>query len=208
MGAVRGSSGGDPCEDAEKLLLRRRCRRTCDALPGRRCALVLPALPRWRPLLAGCGHPDRGAADPGAAQRRRFPQRRLQRVTDADVTAAAGSADVHQGRRQRRGLLLAGELHASARSAPGMGISTWWYRGSDLDVERTLEQKAGRDITELDAATATSGFKASDANACSIYVAKGGDVITWSMQTLNPAMLPRPVRGHRALAQLSQDRVN
>ncbi len=35
-----------------------------------------------------------------------------------------------------------------------------------------------------------AGFKAYDVNACSIYVAKGGDVITWSIQTMNPSTLP------------------
>ena len=78
-----------------------------------------------------------------------------------------------------------------------MGISTWWYRGSDMDTERTLEQQAGRTLTEL-SIDGNKGFKASDANACSIYVAKGGDVITWSIQTMNPAMLPGSVLHHRA----------
>ena len=55
----------------------------------------------------------------------------------------------------------------------GMGISTWWYRGSDMDTERSLEQKAGRTLTEL-SIDGNKGFKAYDANACSIYVAKGG----------------------------------
>ena len=71
----------------------------------------------------------------------------------------------------------------------GMGISTWWYRGSDMDTERALEKQAGRTLTEL-SVEGNKGFKAYDANACSIYVAKGGDVITWSIQTMNPAMLP------------------
>jgi hypothetical protein len=89
----------------------------------------------------------------------------------------------------------------------GMGISTWWYRGSDMDVERELEQQAGRTITEL-AVDGNKGFKASDTNACSIYVAKGGDVITWSIQTMNSAMLPDLCSITDRLAQLSQQRVN
>jgi len=89
----------------------------------------------------------------------------------------------------------------------GMGISTWWYRGSDMDTERMLEQRAGRTITELEL-SGNKGFKAYDANACSIYVAKGGDVIIWSIQTLNPAMLPDLCTVTERLAQLSQDRVN
>jgi hypothetical protein len=53
-----------------------------------------------------------------------------------------------------------------------------------------------------------NGFKAYDQNACSIYVAKGTDVITWSIQTLNPAMRPELCRIAGQLAQLSQQRVN
>ncbi len=52
------------------------------------------------------------------------------------------------------------------------------------------------------------GFKAYAGNACSIYVAKGGDVITWSIQTLNPATLPDLCAITERLARLSQDRVN
>lgn len=89
----------------------------------------------------------------------------------------------------------------------GMGISTWWYRGSDMDTERMLEQRAGRTITEMEL-SGNKGFKAFDANACSIYVARGGDVITWSIQTLNPASLPDLCTIAQQLAQLSQDRVN
>ena len=89
----------------------------------------------------------------------------------------------------------------------GMGISTWWYRGSDMDTERTLEQQAGRTLAEL-SIDGNKGFKAYDANACSIYVAKGADVITWSIQTMNPAMLPDLCTITGQLAQLSQERVN
>jgi hypothetical protein len=52
------------------------------------------------------------------------------------------------------------------------------------------------------------GFKAADKNACSVYVAKGQDVITWSIQTLNPSKLPNLCTVTERLAQLSQDRVN
>lgn len=89
----------------------------------------------------------------------------------------------------------------------GIGISTWWYRGSDMDTERTLEQRAGRRLTEL-SLNGKEGFRAADTNACSIYVAKGGDVITWSIQTLNPASLPDLCGIAQQLAQLSEDRVN
>jgi hypothetical protein len=89
----------------------------------------------------------------------------------------------------------------------GMGISTWWYRGSDLDVERTLETKAGRTLTEL-SLNGNGGFEAADANACSIYLTKGRDVITWSIQSMNTATLPALCTVVRRLAQLTQDRVN
>jgi hypothetical protein len=89
----------------------------------------------------------------------------------------------------------------------GMGISTWWYRGSDLDAERTLERQAGRALTET-TMNGNTGLQASDANACSIYVAKGSDVIAWSIQTLNPAALPDLCTIVRRLAQLTQDRVS
>ena len=68
-------------------------------------------------------------------------------------------------------------------------------------------RKAGRKITEL-SLDGNPGFEASDANACSIYVAKGPDVITWTIQTMNPASLPPLCTIIRTLAQLSQDRVN
>ncbi|MBV8929873.1 MAG: DUF3558 domain-containing protein [Mycobacteriaceae bacterium] len=89
----------------------------------------------------------------------------------------------------------------------GMGISTWWYRGSDMDAERTLEIKAGRRLTEMTVA-GNKGFQASDTNACSIYVAKDNDVITWSIQTLNPASLPDLCTITQRLARLTQGRVN
>ena len=54
----------------------------------------------------------------------------------------------------------------------GMGISTWWYRGSDMDTERTLETRAGRTLTEL-SIDGNKGFRAADSNVCSIYVTKG-----------------------------------
>ena len=89
----------------------------------------------------------------------------------------------------------------------GMGISTWWYRGSDVNFERTMEKKAGRKLTEV-SLKGNSGFEASDANACSVYVTKGQDVIIWSIQSLNPASLPPLCTVIRRLAQLTQDRVN
>ncbi|MBY0289667.1 MAG: DUF3558 domain-containing protein [Mycobacteriaceae bacterium] len=127
-------------------------------------------------------------------------------ITDADITAAVG-----QGKFTKSVVSDAGcfwqENSVFGTVGAGMGISTWWYRGSDMDTERSLEQTAGRTLTEL-SLDGNKGFKAYDGNACSIYVAKGGDVITWSIQTLNPAMLPDLCAVTEQLAQLSQDRVN
>ena len=62
-------------------------------------------------------------------------------------------------------------------------------------------------FTEL-AMEGNDGFMAFDDTACSIYVAKGDDVITWSIQTMNSATLPDLCGIVDELAQLSQDRVN
>ena len=127
-------------------------------------------------------------------------------ITDADVTKAVGSSMFTKAVVSDAGCFWQ-ENTVLGSFGQGMGISTWWYRGSDMDTERTLEQQAGRTLTEL-SIDGNKGFKAYDANACSIYVAKGGDVITWSIQTMNPAMLPDLCTITEQLAQLSQERVN
>jgi hypothetical protein len=127
-------------------------------------------------------------------------------VTDADVTEAAGATLFTRVVVNDAGCFWQ-ENTAIGDVGLGMGISTWWYRGSDLDTERSLERDAGRTLTEL-GVDGNKGFKASDDNACSVYVAKGSDVITWSVQTLNPGMLPDLCSITEQLAQLSQDRVN
>ncbi len=168
--------------------------------------LIAPATAAF---LVGCGSADQHAtpptpamATPGAG----FRSGDCNGVTDADVTAAAGPAKYTAS--------VVGDAGCFWQENPmfgsvgaGMGISTWWYRGSDMDTERTLEQSAGRKITEL-SVDGNKGFKAYDGNACSIYVAKGGDVITWSIQTLNPATLPDLCAVTEQLAHLSQQRVN
>jgi Protein of unknown function (DUF3558) len=157
---------------------------------------------------AGCGSSDQPAAPatagppPGVG----FHSGECNNVTDADVTQAVGSSMFTKVAVSDAGCfwqenMLLGDFGA------GMGISTWWYRGSDLDTERTLEQQAGRTLTEL-SIDGNKGFKAFDANACSIYVSKDNDVITWSIQTMNPASLPDLCSITEKLAQLSQDRVN
>lgn len=155
--------------------------------------------------LAACGNPQ-PTPPPQAAVARGFHSGDCNLVSDDDVNAAVGP-----GRFTKTVVSDAGcfwqENSMIGWFGAGMGISTWWYRGSDMDLERTLERKAGRELTEL-TLNGNGGFQASDMNACSVYVAKGSDVITWSIQTLNPSTLPRLCTITRRLAQLSQDRVN
>lgn len=127
-------------------------------------------------------------------------------ITDADIARATGAAMFTKVLVNDTGCFWQ-ENTVIGTFGAGMGISTWWYRGSDLDVERELEQKAGRTLTEI-SMDGNKGFKAYDANACSIYVAKGDDLITWSIQTMNPATLPALCAITDELAKLSQDRVN
>jgi hypothetical protein len=157
---------------------------------------------------AGCGSsnhqqtPAPAAQAPGAG----FRSADCNGITDADVIKAVGSSMFTKAVVNDAGCFWQ-ENTAFGTFGQGMGISTWWYRGSDMDTERTLEQQAGRTLTEL-SIDGNKGFKAYDANACSIYVAKGGDVITWSIQTMNPAMLPDLCTITGQLAELSQERVN
>jgi hypothetical protein len=155
--------------------------------------------------LTGCG-PDKAsppAVPPAGAGFRSEP---CNGVTDADVTKVIGSSLFTKVVDSDAGCFWQ-ENTAIGTFGVGMGISTWWYRGSDLGTERTLEANAGRTLTEL-SVDGNKGFKAFDDNACSIYVAKGEDVVTWSIQTMNPAMLPDLCSITEQLAQLSQQRVN
>jgi Protein of unknown function (DUF3558) len=154
--------------------------------------------------LAACGSAQ--PKPPQAAVAGGFHSGDCNLVSDDDVNAAVGP-----GRFTKTVVSDAGcfwqENFMIGPFGAGMGISTWWYRGSDMDTERTLERKAGRKLTEL-SLNGNGGFQAADVNACSVYVAKGGDVITWSIQTLNPSTMPPLCTIIRRLAQLSQDRVN
>ncbi|MGE2735964.1 DUF3558 domain-containing protein [Mycolicibacterium vaccae] len=127
-------------------------------------------------------------------------------ITDADVDNAVGMPMFERAVVSDAGCFWQ-EDTVIGTVGLGMGISTWWYRGSDMDTERELEAKAGRTLVEL-SIDGNDGFKAYDDTACSIYVAKGPDVITWSIQTLNSAMLPDLCSVVERLAQLSQERVN
>ena len=172
--------------------------------PPRLCAALLAGI---AVLAAGCGTPDTTAAsDTPGAPPSGFQSGECNNVTDADVAKAIGSATFTKVVDSDPGCFWQENTMLGSFGA-GMGISTWWYRGSDMDTERTLEQQAGRTLTEL-SVDGNKGFKAYDANACSIYVSKGGDVITWSIQTMNPATLPDLCGITLQLAQLSQERVN
>jgi len=143
---------------------------------------------------------------PPAAQQNGFHSGDCNKVTDDEVNHATGSGMFTKVVVSDAGCFWQENTMIGAFGA-GMGISTWWYRGSDMDIERTLETKAGRKLTEITIA-GNRGFQAWDANACSVYVAKDNDVITWSIQTLNPASLPDLCMVTQQLAHLTQDRVN
>ena len=115
-------------------------------MSGRR---PLPSAPRWSAGVAVLA---------AAAVRRTGPPRR----TDPPPAPGGGfqSGGLQQRHRRRR-RARPSDPRRSPRSwtatpgcfwqentmlgsfGAGMGISTWWYRGSDMDTERTLEQQAG-----------------------------------------------------------------
>ncbi len=177
----------------------------CRPAPFRICAALAAGVAM---LATGCGAPEHPVAPdtPAAPPSSGFQSGDCNNVTDADVAKAVGSATFTKVVDSDAGCFWQ-ENTMLGSFGSGMGISTWWYRGSDMDTERTLEQQAGRTLTEL-SVDGNKGFKASDANACSIYVSKGGDVITWSIQTMSPATLPDLCGVTQQLAQLSQERVN
>jgi hypothetical protein len=157
--------------------------------------------------LTACGHEQAaGTAGGDTGPAPTFKAADCGGVTDADISSAVGSSLFTRVVVSDAGCFWQ-ENTAIGTFGVGMGISTWWYRGSDLDTERTLEQKVGRDLTEL-SVDGNKGFKAYDDNACSVYVTKGRDVITWSIQSINPKMLPDLCTVAEKLAQVSQDRLN
>lgn len=167
----------------------------------------LAALAACAALLTACGSSGESpTSSPTAKPGGGFRSGDCNGITDADIAAAVGSEEFTKAVVSDAGCFWQ-ENTVFGTVGAGMGISTWWYRGSDMDTERTLEQQAGRTLTEL-SVDGNKGFKAFDANACSFYVAKGGDVITWSIQTMNPATLPDLCSITEQLAELSQERVN
>lgn len=156
-------------------------------------------------VLAGCGTADQPGPGPGVSGEG-FQSVDCNGITNADVDKAAGPELFVPAVVSDAGCFWQEQTGIGGLGA-GMGISTWWYRGSDMDIERELEQWAGRTLTEL-SVDGNKGFKAYDDTACSIYVAKGGDVITWSIQTMNSATLPDLCSIIEQLAVLSQERVN
>ncbi|WP_371454731.1 DUF3558 domain-containing protein [Mycobacterium sp. GA-1841] len=156
--------------------------------------------------LAACSRTDTAAPPEPESVDGGFRSAECNGITDADIAEAAGSSMFSKAVVSDTGCFWQ-ENSMLGTFGAGMGISTWWYRGSDMDTERTLETRAGRTLTEL-TIDGNKGFRAADANVCSIYVAKGDDVITWSIQTMNPAMLPDLCQITEKLARLSQDRVN
>ena len=159
-------------------------------------------------LATGCGAPehpvapDTPAAPPGSG----FQSGDCNNVTDADVAKAVGSGtftkvvDSDAGCFWQENTMLGSFGCGDGHLDVVVSRKRYGHRAD-------LEQQAGRTLTEL-SVDGNKGFKASDANACSIYVSKGGDVITWSIQTMNPATLPDLCGITQQLAQLSQERVN
>ena len=94
---------------------RARCRRSCDHVPHHVVPEALRALLAGVAVLAaGCGAPDQPAATetPAVPAAGGFRERRVQQRHRRGYHQGGGFVDVHQGRRQRRRLFLAGEHDA------------------------------------------------------------------------------------------------
>ena len=123
---------------------------------GRICASVACAV-----ALAGCGQSSEAptpAPTVAPVPDTGFRSADCNGVSDADITAAVGSGLFTKAVVSDAGCFWQENTMLGSFGA-GMGISTWWYRGSDMDTERTLEQQAGRTLTEL-SVDGNKGFKA------------------------------------------------
>lgn len=111
-------------------------------------------------LLAGCGSGENRppAAPSPSAPGGGFDSVDCNGITDADIADAAGGAEFSPAVVSDAGCFWQ-ENSMFGTVGAGMGISTWWYRGSDMDTERKLEQQAGRTLTEL-SVDGNKGFKA------------------------------------------------
>lgn len=172
------------------------------------CARTLGAATAVGIAVAGtaCVSAPAPAQPPPAAALDGFDSGECNLVADAEVARLVGPGQFAQVLVSDAGCFWQENSLIDTVGA-GMGISTWWYRGSAVDAELNVERLAGRSVTEI-AVGGRNGFQASDANACSVYVASGGDVITWSIQTLNPSALPDLCTIVGRLAQLTQERVD
>ena len=110
----------------------------------RRAAILVLALVVT--ALVACGGGERrDTADTGSGPADTFEPADCGAVTDADVTAAVGSTLFTRVVVSEAGCFWQ-ENTAIGTFGIGMGISTWWDPGSDLDTERALELKGGREL--------------------------------------------------------------
>ena len=161
-------------------------------------------------LLAGCAAAPDQDSDSGperqAGSAAGFRGTDCNGITDADVQQAVGAGLVTRVAVGDAGCFWQ-ENMVFGTVGVGNGVATWWYRGADIADERLLESRAGRTVVET-SIDGDQGFRAYDAKACSIYVAKGDDVLAWSLQTLNPASFGDLCAIVQKLAEVSHDRVS
>lgn len=126
-------------------------------------------------------------------------------VSDEDVNAVAGAGRFTKVVVNDVGCYW--EENSALGAVVGVGLSTWWYRGAELDDERVLESLAGRTQTNF-TLNGNAAFESSDETTCSVYTAKDNEMIAWSIQVDIPTDPPELCTIVRRLAQLTQDRVN
>lgn len=155
-------------------------------------------------LLSACGTSTPPPAQPDEPETG-FRSGECNFVTDEDVVRAGGAGRFTRVLANDIGCFWQEDVQFGS-AGDGMGIATWWYRGSDLESELDLERKWGRTIKEV-TVDGKPGVEAYDDSACSVYVVEGDDIIAWSIQTFNSASFPDLCTIVRPLAQLTQDRM-